>query len=156
MQPRHDRLIKDRSHDPTKPARSMPGPAVCPDCGATYLAGRWTWQEAPADAPQARCTACQRKLDDYPAGFVRLRGAFAQEHRAELLQLAHNTEAREKETHPINRIIKISESDEEIVVTTTEIHLAQALGKAIKRAFQGRLEIAYDEDIVRVDWSRES
>ena len=38
---------------------------------------------------------------------------------------------------------------------TTEIHLAQAIGKALHKAFKGNLELHYEEDIVRVDWVRE-
>lgn len=156
MQPRRDQLYRDESHDPTKPTRKLSDPTVCPDCSATYVAGRWTWQRGPADADRRRCSACQRALDDYPAGFVTLGGSFAQANRAELLRIARNTEAAEKNDHPINRIMKISEGDDATEITTTEVHLAQAIGKSIERAYQGTLEINFSEDIVRVHWHRES
>lgn len=155
MQKRRDQFLKDASHDPTKPTKKMPDPTVCPDCGATYIDGRWTWRHGPAEAPRHPCSACQRIRDDYPAGFVTIEGRFAMSHRDEILRIANNAEAREKETHPINRIMRISEEDEKIVIRTTEIHLAQAIGKAIHRAFEGDLEISYDEDIVRVHWTRD-
>ena len=155
MTQRRDRLIQDESHDPTRPDHKMPDPTVCPDCKATYIDGRWTWRDGPVEAPRRLCSACQRTRDDYPAGFVTVRGRFALEHRDEVLRIARNTEAREKETHPLKRIMSISENDEQIVLCTTEIRLAPAIGRALSGAFKGDLEIDYEEDIVRVEWRRE-
>lgn len=155
METRRDQLLQDESHDPTKPSVKMSDPTVCPDCGATYIDGRWTWRHGPAEAPRRLCSACQRIRDDYAAGFVTVGGSFARAHRDEILRLAKNTEEREKENHPIKRIMKISEVGDEIVISTTEVHLAQAIGKALDGAFNGTLRFDFEEDIVRVDWRRD-
>lgn len=155
MQNRHDQLFKDESHDPTKPRKKLSDPTVCPECGATYLDGRWTWRHGPVEAPRRLCSACERTRDDYPAGYVTVRGRFAREHRDEILRTARNVEGREKEDHPINRIMSIAENEDDLVFKTTEVHLAQAIGKALHGAFKGDLKLAYEEDIVRIDWSRD-
>lgn len=151
---RNDQLRQDESHDPTKPSRKIKDPTVCPGCGATYIDGRWTWRHGPAEANRELCSACQRARDNYPAGFVTVRGAFGQANQDAILRIAQNTEAREKETHPIKRIIDVRKEEDRTIFTTTEVHLAQAIGKALQGAFKGDLAFDFEEDIVRVDWHR--
>jgi NMD protein affecting ribosome stability and mRNA decay len=155
MDKRRDLLLKDESHDPTKPTRKLADPTVCPECGATYRAGRWTWERGSSEAPRSLCSACQRIQDDYAAGFVNIRGQFARDHLDEIISLVRNIEEREKETHPIKRIMDIVEVEDGLVLRTTEVHLAQAIGKALRGAFKGHLELGYEEDIVRADWVRD-
>lgn len=155
MHSRRDQLLHDESHDPTRPSRKMSDPTVCPDCGATYIEGRWTWRRGPVDAPRRRCSGCQRAHDDYPAGFVTIAGEFARRHRYEILRIARRTEAREKETHPIKRIMRISDDEENLILATTEFHLAQAIGRSLHAAFNGELSFDYQEDIIRVSWRRD-
>jgi len=156
MENRRDQLLREKSHDPTKPTRSLADPTVCQSCGATFRAGRWTWQPGPAEAPRSTYSACQRIRDDYPAGFVTICGSFTKTHRDEILAVIRHTEDREKSSHPINRIIRIDDDDKGFVVRTTEPHLTQAIGKALQRAFKGTLKLSYEEDIVRATWTRES
>ena len=42
------------------------------------------------------------------------------------------------------------------MVTTTDLHLPRRIGEALKSAFDGTLDLDYDEDgyFVRVNWSR--
>ena len=117
MQKRRDQLLQDESHDPTKTKKRLADPTVCPGCGATYLNGRWTWRQGPVDAPRQLCSACQRTRDDYPAGHVTVRGRFALEHRDKILRTVRNAEAREKEDHPINRIMTISEDEKGLIIS---------------------------------------
>ena len=154
---RRDRLIHEREHDPYKARKSLPEPTVCTGCGATFREGRWTWIPAPADAHRALCPADQRIRDQYPAGYVTLRGDFLKQHRAEILGLARNIEEREKAQHPLNRIMQVEDGgDSEIVVTTTNAHLARTLGEAIHSAYQGKLDFHYVEQdsLIRVLWER--
>ncbi len=156
MQERRDELRRDESHDPTRPRKKLSDPTVCPECGASYHEGRWTWRPGPVDAPRSLCSACERIRDGYAAGFVTVTGAFALARRDEVVRIARNVEEREKRDHPINRIMDVSDDDEELVLQTTEPHLAQAIGKALRGALQGDLELGFDEDVVRVRWSREA
>ncbi len=155
MLKRRDQLLQDASHDPTTPTKKFSDPTVCPDCGATFRDGRWTWKQGPVEAPRHLCSACERIRDGYPAGFVTVRGRFALENQKEIIRLARNVESSEKQEHPIKRIMSTTEDSQGIVFETTELHLAQAIGRAIHRAFKGDLHISFDEDIVRVAWSRD-
>ena len=86
----------------------LPDPSVCPTCKAAYHNGRWTWDAAPADAHRQECPACRRVADDYPAGIVTMRGSFLAPHGEEIRNLLHNVETREKQNHPLKRIMAIS------------------------------------------------
>lgn len=151
---RRDRLVEPATHDPYRPKGGLPDPSVCPDCEATWRDGRWTWRHGPADAPRHRCSACARIRDGYPAGFVRLSGAFQGEHRDEIDALIQNIEKRERAEHPVNRIMQIREEEGELVITTTDLHLARAIGSAVESAYQGDLRLDYEEDVLRVHWTR--
>jgi NMD protein affecting ribosome stability and mRNA decay len=118
--------------------------------------GRWEWKEAPTGAHQEICPACHRINDQYPAGFLTLRGPFFLDHREEILHLARNVEKRERTEHPLNRIIAIEEKDDGVLLTTTDIHLVRGIGEAIHDAYQGDLDFHYNpgEYLLRVAWER--
>jgi NMD protein affecting ribosome stability and mRNA decay len=154
---RGDRLIRDHVHDPYKATKKLPEPTVCPGCKAVHVGGHWQWKESwPIDAHQELCHACRRTRDGYPAGIVTLRGAFAIARRQELVQLARQHEACEKAVHPMHRIMKVEESPEAIVISTTDLHLPRRIGDAMHHAYKGDLDTHYDHDgsLLRVNWSR--
>lgn len=146
----------DIEHDAYRADEKLAEPTICKECGAVYHKGRWQWLAAPQGAHEALCPACHRIRDDLPAGHVSLSGAFLAGHRAEIVRLIKNEEAREKAEHPLQRIMKIGERGDEVEVTTTDNHLARAIGEALHRAYQGELDIDYnkEDDLVRVTWSR--
>lgn len=131
-------------------------PTVCPQCGAVFDHGRWQWLPSPEAAHRQTCPACHRIHDDMPAGFVRLEGDFLAKHRDEMVGVARNLETKERARHPLQRIIKIAEEDNAVVITTTDSHLARDIGEAIRHAYQGELEFHYnpDENLARVHWRR--
>lgn len=153
---RHDGIFQEHIHDTYQTKGKIPEPAVCPQCSAVFHKGRWQWLEAPADAQQHSCPACQRIHDHYPAGFLTLRGDFFHAHRDEIMSLVHSTEKKEKAEHPLKRIMAADEKHNEMLVTTTDIHLARGIGEAIHDAYQGDLEFHYNpaENLLRVNWSR--
>ncbi len=155
-QKRQDRLIRELDHDPYHSKRKIKGPAVCPNCGAVYAAGRWTWKEAPADAKEHVCPACHRIMDQVPAAFLTLRGDFLTSHKDEIMNLVHNYEKRERMEHPLKRIMGSEEQADGIVITFTEAHLARGIGHALHRAYEGDIDYQYTkEDIMlRVTWAR--
>lgn len=157
-QPRRDRMIRERVHDPYKTRLKLPDPTVCPECGAVYQEARWQWAKiVPPDANEEMCQACHRIRDKYPAGTLTLSGGFVDGHREELLHLARNQESLEKGEHPLHRIMDIEEEPGRIVVTTTDIHLPRRIGEAVHKAFEGDLDFRYEEEayFLRVNWSRE-
>jgi hypothetical protein len=155
---RSDRTIRERVHDPYKTRLKLPEPTVCPQCGALYHAGRWTWAERPTgEVHEELCQACHRANDRYPAGLLTLRGAFIAAHKGEILELARNTEKKETGEHPLHRIMGVDERSDEVEITTTDIHLPRRIGEALHRAFEGDFDFHYDEEgyFLRASWVRE-
>lgn len=152
---RHDRPLLEQVHDAYKSKGKLPDPTVCPQCGAFFHDGRWQWGAAPAGAHQVTCPACHRMNDQYPAGFLTLEGPFFLAHREEIMHLVHHHEQRERAEHPLQRIMAVDERDGEVLVTTTDIHLARGIGEAVHHAYQGELEFHYnpEENLLRVHWT---
>jgi len=153
---RRDGIFQEQIHDAYKITGKLPEPTVCPQCSAVFHKGRWQWLGAPANAHEHHCPACQRMHDRYPAGFLTLQGDFLQSHRAEIMQLVQHFEKKEKAEHPLKRIMATEEKEDEVLITTTDIHLARGIGEAIHEAYQGELEFHYNpaENLLRVHWSR--
>jgi len=150
------RVLDDPRHDPYEPVGKYREPTRCGDCGAVYRQGRWQWREAPAGAAVETCPACRRIRDDLPAGWLVLGGPYAAQHRDELLALVRHEAEHERIEHPQNRILRIDLHDEGVEIATTDIHLPQRLGRALKRAHGGELAIQYgkDEYSVQLRWTR--
>jgi len=154
---RFDRQLSDEHNDPYRPKSKLPQPTVCPQCAIVFNEGRWQRMARPSGVVHEHlCPACHRTNDHFPAGYVKLQGDFVEAHRAELLKLIRNTEEREQGEHALQRIMDISEDGAEIAITTTDIHLAQRIGEAVKNAYEGNLDITYgpEDYVVRVNWSR--
>lgn len=155
--PRMDRLIREEHGDAYGLPGKLPDPTACPTCGAVFRKGRWCWEEAPADAHRTHCPACRRVRDDYPAGVVHVEGEFAASHRDEIEGLARNLEEREKQQHPLKRILRIGDHPEGgFEIATTDAHLARGIGEALHSAYQGELDYHHTEaeNLLRVRWSR--
>lgn len=161
----HTRPFKPGEHKPVYPGleddpyalrSKLSEPSVCPTCGAVYHDGRWQWLTRPEHAQEVVCTACHRTADGVPAGYVYIDGAFAVDHRSEVLDLVNHHAARARAEHPMERIIAIETEGDATVVTTTGVHLARDLGSALKSAFQGTLDLKYGpgEQLVRAYWRR--
>jgi NMD protein affecting ribosome stability and mRNA decay len=137
----------------------FPEPAGCPRCGASYRDGRWTWRAATADASEHVCPACQRIEDDYPAGVLHVAGEFAAQHREDLVHLVRNLEERERAEHPLKRIMAITDEASGFAVTTTDAKLVETFGRALKKAYDGRLDhpptTSDRQNLVRVRWVRD-
>lgn len=153
---RRDRLVQEKRHDTYKEDKKWPEPTACTECNAVYIGGRWTWHEPPAKANKVVCPACQRIAENYPAGYLELKGSFLRQHHEELFNLIHNEAAQEKNAHPLERIMSIAENDDHTLITTTGIHVARRMGEAVTRAYQGELSFTYGdgEKTIRVFWNR--
>lgn len=152
---RHDRFVQEYQHDSYKMPGKLKEPTVCKTCGALYRKGRWTWGATPAGADEIVCPACLRIRDKYPKGLVTLKGSYKDEHRDQVMGVIHNTEAKEKQEHPLARIMTIEDQPEGLVVSTTDTHLPRRIGEALKHAHHGELTLHYekDEEFVRVTWT---
>ncbi len=147
---------QDEVHDPYKSEKKPPEPTRCPECSAVFRDGRWQWLPAPEGAHEALCPACRRMRDRLPAGYVALQGEFFAKHRDDILHLARNREAREKAEHPLERIMAIEDVDGSVQITTTDSHLARAIGEGVFDAYKGELNVRYapEDNLVRVRWMR--
>ncbi len=160
-EPRHDivksHLVAEHRHDPYKARGKLPEPTMCPQCKAVFESGRWQWRsELPSNATLHDCPACQRTSDRFPAGELTLSGPFLTKHADAIINLARNVEAAESREHPLQRIMAIERASDQMVITTTDIHLPRRIGHAIEKAHKGELTTHYDEAgyFVRMTWSR--
>lgn len=153
---RHEQRFEGLEKDPYKEWGKPHDPARCPECGAVFHRGRWTWEPAPEGAHEHLCPACRRIREQLPAGFVSLKGEFFDAHRDEILARVRHCETAEKRDHPLQRIMAVQPEGEGLVVTTTDIHLARRIGDALHDAWKGELKEIYsnEENLVRVYWSR--
>jgi NMD protein affecting ribosome stability and mRNA decay len=121
----------------------------CGDCGASYRNGRWTWSRRgrwfwsrSASDPEPRlCPACDRMRRRDPAGVLHVAGGFVAAHRDAVLRLVRRVEERESAAHPLSRVIAIAEERGGFAVGTTAAKLADALGRALQKKYEGRLEL---------------
>ena len=153
---RREQLFEGLVHDSYKSSRKLREPTRCPDCGAVFHKGRWTWGTAPKDAHEEMCPACHRIHDKFPAGYVTLKGEFFRGQREQILHLVKHHEVKEKAEHPLERIMGIEDTSEGVVVTTTDTHLARDIAEALYNAYKGDLDYHYnkDENLLRANWSR--
>ena len=153
---RRDRLVQEERHDSYREDKKWPEPTACKECAAVYTEGRWTWNELPSGANMILCPACQRIAETYPAGYLELKGSFFKSHKEEILNLISNEEKEEKGEHPLERIMSIIEEDDLTLITTTGIHIAQRIGKAVSRAYKGELLFTYGDGdkTIRMSWNR--
>lgn len=137
------------------------GAAICSKCEALYHAGKWTWKLPEstllAKAERVTCPACQRIDDDKPAGALTLSGDFLHEHRNEIINLIRTHEKMEKAEHALERILKLTESNDGLVVSTTGVHLANRIGYALKAAYKGHSHYHYSEEqsFLSIRWGRD-
>ena len=142
--------------DPYRRTAKPVEPTVCPNCQAIFEGGRWQWGEVPEEANEDLCPACRRIQDEFPAGYVTIKGEFLKEHRDEIVALINAQEKREKAEHPLQRIMSIDDIRDGLQVTTTDSHLARGIGQALHDAYKGDLKLRYsrDENLLRATWKR--
>lgn len=153
---RKDRLIKQKRHDAYRERAKFPEPTLCNDCNALFVNGRWCWKEPPDNPYHTTCPACQRSSDDYPAGYIELKGDFFADRRNEILNLVNNVEKQEKTAHPLERIMTIVDENNTTFITTTGVHIARRIGEALSQSYKGDYSFQYadGEKRIRVSWTR--
>ncbi|WP_454825669.1 BCAM0308 family protein [Paraburkholderia xenovorans] len=157
-QMRRDRQPQAHIYDSYRPRGRSAGASRCPDCGAVFDDGRWTWRMSAGQMHQLQCPACKRIHEQAPAGEITFDGDYLLNRADEVLALLHHQADGEKQEHPLERIMDIQQQPEHIVVQTTGPHLVRRLGAAMLHAHQGELEISYrdNEGLLRAHWVRSS
>jgi|SRR5262245_31104320 len=148
-------------------SRAMTEPAVCGICGDVYADRRWSkpdekriTQKHPHFRPAKKvvCPACKRVRDRIPSGYLHLQGKFLTSHHDEIERLLRNEAERASEDNPLARIMNWEkDSKGRLTVTTTTEHLAQRLGRAIEKAFDGkvRYDFSHENKLTHVWWQRD-
>lgn len=155
---RNDRLIQEYNHDPYFLRTKLPDPSTCERCGVVFHNGVFDWTAPPpANAARITCPACRRIEDNFEGGIITLEGLFLESRKQEILNIIRNTENAQKARRPLDRIIKITDMQGKLEVTTTYEHLARRIGDAVNSAYKGNLELQYVEGkkYVRVFWRRD-
>lgn len=147
--------------------RAPKEPAVCAACGSVYANRRWTLahakpgKEEPKHWHPARittCPACVQTHGGAPSGYVYLEGAFLAAHRDDIERLLRNEAERAAEDNPLAQIMLWNESrDGKVTLSTTTEHLAQRLGHALEKAYDGKVEydFSHENKLARVTWKRD-
>lgn len=150
-----------------RPARAPSEPRVCGTCGAVYRRRRWVTAAAAGPvpilvdgepAPLTTCPACRKIAAAMASGYLYLSGAFLVAHRDEIERLVRAEAARAAEDNPTARLIAWEHIPEgPLVVTTTTEHLAERLGQALAKAYDGdvRYDFSHENKLARVYWHRD-
>jgi hypothetical protein len=147
--------LPEPRRDAGRESDEPPASTVCPDCHAVFEHGRWCWGAVPTEAGRRRCPACRRLLEHAPAGVVALGGSFLRIHRDEIMACVRHLCDRAYVEHPLERLMEIDEDDDVITIMTTSAHLARGIGRALKEAWDGELDLdANAGDAPRVTWRR--
>ena len=155
-QRRKDKLIQEKRKDAYLGRNRLPAVHACTSCGVVFMNGRWMWKEIENHSTKTICPACRRINDNYPAGYVEIRGNFFDGHETEITNLIYNTEKLEKKDRPLERIISMNLKKGYATLTTTGIHIARRIGEALSRSYQGNFSFKYldGEKGIRVFWER--
>ncbi len=162
-QPTRIRRNIQRYGDPYLPKLNHGETAVCTRCHAIYQRRHWFFDHEVferslrrSQTRQVACPACRKIKDDYPEGEVLVRGGFLQTHHKEIMNLVSNEEDRAKGLNPLERIMRMTETDGTLRITTTNEKLAQRIGRSLQKAYQGDVQYKWSEDTkyLRVEWSR--
>ena len=165
--PVHIRRNVEDFNDPYIDCTHLEDHTTCKRCGFTYLAGRWCSNvKLPGTArkiagrqpPTTVCPACRKSQDRLPGGVLKLTGGFIWQHEDEIINLIEHEASKAIEVNAIERVMSLESSDGEMQITTTNEKLAQRIGKALHKAYDGTIEYKWSEDtkLARVNWHRDS
>lgn len=92
-----------------------------------------------------------------PHGFLHADGEFFAAHRQELEQLLHNEVDRARDDNPLNQSLGWEDLEGGgLLITTSTEHLAQRLGHALQKAYDGDVHYGFSHEnkLAHVWWHR--
>lgn len=149
-----------------RPFAATAEPAVCKACGAIYADRRWASAKCVNESPGhdhwrpaavTICPACKQIESGVAGGYVTISGKFATAHHDEIDNLVANEVDRAAEDNPLSRIMKRTENDGRLQIVTTTEHLAQRIGHALAKAYDGDVtyDFSHENKVARVAWHRD-
>lgn len=167
--------VRRRGESPSDPYLEQLPPRTasrCSGCGAIYRNKRWQLDKRRQPAlptatqpkrtgeplPQVLCPACRKVQDHYPSGVVTIHWPNERAVREEILNLIKNQEAWGRQGNLLERVISMEAQNSTLTLTTTNERLAERIGRALERAFHGKVVYHWSQDdkFVRVEWAREA
>ncbi len=147
-----------RSLDAYQEKGGVKGTTYC-SCGVVYRNKRWYREESLSGQHEGHelvCPACRRIADRNPAGIVSMSGEFFATHESEIHNLINNTAQDAVTKNPLGRIMDICAEKDGVTITTTDVKLAQKIGREVFKSHGGQLQFIWShaESPVRVTWSR--
>ncbi|MBI4262808.1 MAG: hypothetical protein HY657_00385 [Acidobacteria bacterium] len=148
-----------------RPPRPPSEPALCPGCGAVYVRKHWS-HRAPGRAIARRadqplivrvCASCRTRRTGVPHGFLHIDGEFFALHREELERLLRNEADQAREDNPLNQVLAWEDLGAgTLLITTSTEHLAQRLGRALEKAYDGEVHYGFSHEnkLAHVWWHR--
>ena len=137
---------------------------ICPRCMAVYDGQKWFYDEGEHQrlvrtrkAEEMLCPGHERIEKRRIDGVVNLKGEFLKNHYDEAVNLINNIAEKQLHRNVASRVFNMHQNGEGLVVETTEVSLAERIGKEFEKAFHGDLSIQWlqDAEFVRVLWQRD-
>lgn len=147
--------------DPYIEEESLEEHSYCRQCGSVYMAGRWYLsnqvEEKKQDGPDVLCPACRKLRDKVPSGVLKITGSFVRNHKEEIINLIRNETGKAAHGNPLERVMSMESDSEGMHITTTNEKLAQKIGRALHKAYRGKVEYKWSADnrLARVNWHRD-
>lgn len=146
-----------RSTDAYQEKGGVKGGAYC-SCGAVFSNKRWCHDDGTykQEGHELVCPACRRIADRNPAGIVTISGDFFATHESEIRNLITVIAQRAAVKNPLGRVMEICNENDGVTITTTDVKLAQKIGRDVFKSHGGLLNYIWShaEAPVRVIWSR--
>jgi len=138
---------------------------ICPDCNSIFFDKAWH-HKLEEDIKHLKefkglkfktCPACRMKKDRTFEGELTIK--LSKEglgEKRKILNAVKNSDEQARSRDPMDRILWTEDEDSKIRVLTSENQLVTRIGKKLKSAFGGTLEIrhSHEEDVIRVRWER--
>jgi len=157
--PEDHHRIKSEIH---RALQAQPGHCYCTKCGAIGFQKHW-YMDAEQEyflrqdknAHAVLCPGCTRVEQEQFEGEVIITNSRFATLMGEVIAMIKHTEGRCWHHNPTARIADVTEEKEILHIRTTTMLLAERIGKELKRAFKGNLEIKRSpgELYVRVYWT---
>lgn len=135
-------------------------PARCPVCGNVYVKKQW-YRPDQKELDENRsvisytCPGCSKVQDGYYYGELTVSGRFIRDHHEEISHLIQNRVHEVQKDNPLSKLVQVEVDGNELKLRTTNSKLAEQIGRALHRAYEGDLDIDKSEYITRVSWSRD-
>lgn len=146
-----------------KNAKAQKGYMICTECRAVHHNKHWYTEDEslkkglPEHLVETLCPGCSMVERNVWEGTVDITGEFEPAALQEMNNLIANIESECRQDNPASRILSRIDGASKIEIKTTSMWLAKRIGKAIEKAYGGKLDVTSlpEKPSVHVRWSKE-